>query len=293
MLCCLDLSWWQNPRTMPRNASGWNRRPTCIVQQSMRTLLRFLVLVLVVSGCGDPGSVTSNFQPITATIDQTLAVDSAARIEPGFSIGVWSVEASGTVRTLSRQILVGDESAERIELVLNFADGAVTLVDAYRLRLDADRPAERQTLNVASIVLNSSSADGIISGILELADRPSFDFWVDADPASVIEAEIDVPFEMKPGYVIDEFSFAVRYVGVTEDSRCPPDVTCVWEGQVSVEFEYVDEDRRSVVTTTGIATPNGPAYGVSPTIDFFGSRYLEILAVTDQSVLVVVRTIEG
>lgn len=124
-------------------------------------------------------------------------------------------------------------------------------------------------------------------------DRPNFDFWVDTDPASVIEPEIDVPFDMKPGFVIDAFSFAVRYLGVTEDSRCPPDVTCVWEGQVSVEFEYVDEDQRKVVTATGIATPDGPVYGAEPTIDLFGSRYLEILQVTEQSVLVVVRTDEG
>ncbi len=68
---------------------------------------------------------------------------------------------------------------------------------------------------------------------------------------------------------------------------------CVWEGQVTVEFEYVDEDQRTVVTATGIATPDGPAYGASPTIDLFGSRYLEVLEVTDQSVLVVVRTSEG
>ena len=146
---------------------------------------------------------------------------------------------------------------------------------------------------MASIALTNSNPGGIIGGRVELADRPGFDFWVDTDQASVVESELDVPFEMKPGYVIDEFSFAVRYIGVTEDSRCPPDVMCVWEGQVTVEFEYVDEDERSVVTATGIATPDGPAYGSSPTIDFFGSRYLEILEVTDQSVLVVVRTVEG
>ncbi len=258
----------------------------------MNTLLRYLVLVLVVAGCGDAGSVASPFEPIPATIDQTLDIDGAARIEPGFSVGVWRVDGSGTVRTLSRQMLVGDESAERIELMLDFSDGAVTLVDAYRLRLDADRPEERQTLNVASIVLNNSSAEGIISGRVALEDQPGFDFWSDPDPASVVESELDVPFKMKPGYVIDEFSFAVRYIGVTEDSRCPPDVMCVWEGQVTVEFEYVDEDQRNVVTATGIATPDGPAYGASPTIDLFGSRYMEVLEVTDQSVLVVVRAAE-
>jgi hypothetical protein len=30
---------------------------------------------------------------------------------------------------------------------------------------------------------------------------------------------------------------AVRFVGVSEDSRCPRDVTCVWAGEVKVQLE--------------------------------------------------------
>jgi hypothetical protein len=29
----------------------------------------------------------------------------------------------------------------------------------------------------------------------------------------------------------------VRFVAVTEDSRCPRDVTCVWAGEVKVQLE--------------------------------------------------------
>ena len=29
----------------------------------------------------------------------------------------------------------------------------------------------------------------------------------------------------------------VRFVSVTEDSRCPRDVTCIWAGEVKVQFE--------------------------------------------------------
>ncbi len=57
--------------------------------------------------------------------------------------------------------------------------------------------AERQTLNVTSIVLNNSNPDGIISGRVALEDRPGFDFWVDTDPGSVVESELDVPFEIR------------------------------------------------------------------------------------------------
>ncbi|MGH8032270.1 MAG: hypothetical protein ACREO8_07890 [Luteimonas sp.] len=32
----------------------------------------------------------------------------------------------------------------------------------------------------------------------------------------------------------------LRYVRVANDSRCPPDVRCVWAGDAEVEFEWVD-----------------------------------------------------
>src|SRR5690349_19932998 len=30
--------------------------------------------------------------------------------------------------------------------------------------------------------------------------------------------------------------FEVKFVGITEDSRCPKDVTCVWAGEVKVKL---------------------------------------------------------
>ncbi len=29
---------------------------------------------------------------------------------------------------------------------------------------------------------------------------------------------------------------SVRFIGVTEDSRCPVDVTCIWAGEVKIQF---------------------------------------------------------
>ena len=36
---------------------------------------------------------------------------------------------------------------------------------------------------------------------------------------------------------VNTTQFKVRFVAVTEDSRCPRDVTCIWAGQVKVQFE--------------------------------------------------------
>jgi len=35
----------------------------------------------------------------------------------------------------------------------------------------------------------------------------------------------------------------VRFVAVTEDSRCPRDTTCVWAGEVKVQLEVVEASR--------------------------------------------------
>lgn len=36
----------------------------------------------------------------------------------------------------------------------------------------------------------------------------------------------------------------LRYVAVTGDSRCPPDVQCVWAGDATVAFEWLPKGGR-------------------------------------------------
>ena len=35
----------------------------------------------------------------------------------------------------------------------------------------------------------------------------------------------------------------MRFVAVTEDSRCPRDVTCVWAGQVKIQLEIHESSK--------------------------------------------------
>jgi hypothetical protein len=37
----------------------------------------------------------------------------------------------------------------------------------------------------------------------------------------------------------------VRFVAVTEDSRCPRDTTCVWAGEVKVQLEIAEGSQKS------------------------------------------------
>lgn len=52
---------------------------------------------------------------------------------------------------------------------------------------------------------------------------------------------LDHPFKLKVNETayFDSADLLFRFVNVTEDSRCPADVQCIWAGQVSVEIEVV------------------------------------------------------
>jgi hypothetical protein len=60
-------------------------------------------------------------------------------------------------------------------------------------------------------------------------------------------------FQLDLGQTIQVGSLRIRFQGVIEDSRCPEDVTCVWQGRVTVAIEVWEEvgawsDRFSVET---------------------------------------------
>jgi hypothetical protein len=68
-------------------------------------------------------------------------------------------------------------------------------------------------------------------------------------------ARLDEPFTLAPGQSIRIRGtlLDVRFVGVTDDSRCPSDVVCVWEGDaaVGVETELVGVPESHTLHTTG------------------------------------------
>src|SRR5262245_36607773 len=51
------------------------------------------------------------------------------------------------------------------------------------------------------------------------------------------ERELGRPFEMKPGESVTVQGVRITFDGVTEDSRCPTGVQCVWAGDVAAAFE--------------------------------------------------------
>jgi hypothetical protein len=54
-----------------------------------------------------------------------------------------------------------------------------------------------------------------------------------------IQARLDEPFAFRFGQTarIEGEKIEIEFADVTEDSRCPVNVTCVWEGQVTIALD--------------------------------------------------------
>ncbi|MGI0057365.1 MAG: hypothetical protein ACREAK_08340, partial [Nitrosarchaeum sp.] len=57
-------------------------------------------------------------------------------------------------------------------------------------------------------------------------------------------ATLDVPFSLRIGESANmDSTLDFTFLNVTEDSRCPTDVTCIWEGSVSVKINLIKNGR--------------------------------------------------
>ena len=65
------------------------------------------------------------------------------------------------------------------------------------------------------------------------------------EPQDLVAAELDTRFQLKIGQtaLIESKNVSVRFLNVTEDSRCPSDVVCVWEGQVTILLSIMHNDQ--------------------------------------------------
>jgi hypothetical protein len=55
----------------------------------------------------------------------------------------------------------------------------------------------------------------------------------------LVRATIDIPFQLKVNQAafIDSLNLRIGFVAVREDSRCPSDVVCIWEGQATINVD--------------------------------------------------------
>lgn len=61
----------------------------------------------------------------------------------------------------------------------------------------------------------------------------------------IIAAEMDTPFRLRAGYtaIIASENLEITFLNVTQDSRCPKDVQCIWAGLVVMDIKVVKDDQ--------------------------------------------------
>jgi hypothetical protein len=59
-------------------------------------------------------------------------------------------------------------------------------------------------------------------------------YWNGSSSLSRVPARIDVPFQLRMNQTAFIDSLSIGFVAVNEDSRCPSDVICIWEGQATI-----------------------------------------------------------
>jgi len=65
------------------------------------------------------------------------------------------------------------------------------------------------------------------------------------------EITLDDPFMIKIHQTLSVDNLALTFSKI-EDSRCPSDVTCVWEGRASITFDIYDQKQhQTIMLTTG------------------------------------------
>ena len=82
-------------------------------------------------------------------------------------------------------------------------------------------------------------------------------------PASATTVVLDRDFDLKTGETarLEESDLVVRFEAVTSDSRCPVDVTCVWEGDATIRVSLARPPREKESHELHTAGPRRAAYG--------------------------------
>lgn len=108
--------------------------------------------------------------------------------------------------------------------------------------------------------------------------------------------ELDQPFTLAIGEEVRFASLGVTLDEVVEDSRCPADVQCIWEGRTAFAVSLT-LDRRAVEGSGNLTLPGEPVVAQNYTVSLVsvepprGSAGVEI-AQADYQATVVVRRAE-
>ncbi len=72
---------------------------------------------------------------------------------------------------------------------------------------------------------------------------------------------LDQPFTIKVGDTIRVADLELKFTAVSSDSRCPPDVNCIWAGDGVVQLEVLRGKDRKIVELHTHGPRNASAFG--------------------------------
>src|SRR5712691_9516417 len=101
-------------------------------------------------------------------------------------------------------------------------------------------------------------------------------YWDGSSSHGMVRATRDIPFQLRVNQTafIDSLNLSIGFVAVSEDSRCPSDVVCIWEGQATIN---VDVQRANLNPSNFNLTSRGGESSLSvKNFDDFSIRLLEI-----------------
>lgn len=92
-----------------------------------------------------------------------------------------------------------------------------------------------------TMMINKHKITAIAGFALLTMFFPSVAFGISDD-----KAELDIPFSLKLGETTNIDSvFEITFLNVTEDSRCPADAFCVWQGTASIKVNITNIEKIS------------------------------------------------
>jgi hypothetical protein len=74
-------------------------------------------------------------------------------------------------------------------------------------------------------------------------------------PYETVNADLGTPFRLRFDQKarVEEAGLTIRFADVTEDSRCPATVQCIWAGQAKMVFEVIQEQGGAELRTVTLS----------------------------------------
>jgi hypothetical protein len=116
----------------------------------------------------------------------------------------------------------------------------------------------RGTVEIESEAPLSLGAFRTVNGYPNLGVRPAVAISANQEPD--VQVSLDMPFELAVGQVAGVDDIKIEFWNVTEDSRCPTDVQCVWEGRVKIELRLSESDKTETVQLSPVSGEDTAEY---------------------------------